>query len=174
MRTRRQESAVAPAHNREAVILFTVGDTRLAIAAAAVEEIRNTEGLRPLSTWSRLRTRIPKLAYVLERSGRSYPVVDACFHFQILPAAATRLLVLRHPAVAVLVQQIDRMAELTAIYAVPRAFTGEERAWYRGLALMADTRGDPQVVPVVNPEAFLTDAEARLLASAAAAKEAGT
>jgi len=52
------------------------------------------------------------------------------------------------------------MTEISALYALPHAFTGQERQWYRGLAVLAGTDGQPEVVPVVNPDAFATAAAA--------------
>jgi hypothetical protein len=63
-------------------------------------------------------------------------------------------MVLRSHPVAILVDSIDRMAEIEKILPLPRAFSGNERNWYTGLALMGEL-----VVPVVNMPAFLTPAE---------------
>jgi len=62
--------------------------------------------------------------------------------------------------------RIDRMAEIAAVYPLPRGFTGDERRWYRGLAYLDDS-----VIPVVEPTGFLTPEEFQRLdrASAAAA-----
>jgi chemotaxis signal transduction protein len=139
------------------VILFRVGESTFAIAASAVDEIRNTQGIKPapdaeLATGGTVR-------HTLVRNGRKYFVVDATAHFQMLPARATRLLVLRDAAVAVLVGDIDRMTELgEAIHVLPRAFRGAERNWYRGLAVL-EYGGVVQVVPVVNPESLLGKAD---------------
>ena len=64
--------------------------------------------------------------------------------------------------------RIDRMADISAVHALPLAFTGEERRWYRGLAYLDDS-----VVPVVEPTGFLTPEEFQRLdrASAAAASQ---
>jgi chemotaxis signal transduction protein len=67
-------------------------------------------------------------------------------------------MLLRHTPVAVKVDGIERMQEIHSIQALPEAFKGEERNWYRGLTLI-----DGQVVPVVRSEAFLTKAEVTLL-----------
>jgi len=67
-------------------------------------------------------------------------------------------MVLRNSPAAVIVDGIDHMQEIYSIQALPEAFSGEERRWYRGLTLIKG-----KVVPVVRPEAFLTKAEATLL-----------
>ena len=89
-----------------------------------------------------------------ERNKKNYLVVDANLHFHTPPTQATRILVLRNSSVAVLVDSIDRMCELTAVRKLPQAFSGEERQWYRGLTVVED-----KLIPVVNPQAFLSKAE---------------
>jgi chemotaxis signal transduction protein len=165
MSTRREMQKHA-ARRGEAVILFAVGGTTLAIAATAVEEIRNLEGLQPLTHSPAAQTRLSKVRHVLPREANSYYVVDANLHFRLFPSKPTRVLLLRGSVAAVLVDRIDRMAEISAIYALPRAFAGDERRWYRGLALVpTEANQDAGVVPVVNPDAFLTAAEVQLLDS---------
>jgi chemotaxis signal transduction protein len=136
---------------REAVILFTVGDTRFAIAAGAVEEIRSREGLAPLAS---LRGRTTGVRNTLERRGRRHFVIESDTHLGMLPTRLNRVLVLRGNSAAILVGSIDRMQEIHALYSLPRAFRGEERQWYRGLALLHDG-----VVPVLDPASFVEKAE---------------
>ena len=140
---------------QEAVILFMAGDTRFAIAAAAVEEICSLDGLAPLAQ----RGRANGVAHALERRGHRYLVVDANFHFEMLSSKPERVLVLCNSAVAILVGSVDRMQMLTAIHALPQGFRGEERQWYRGLACLPDG-----VVPVINPASFINKANRALLA----------
>lgn len=157
----------APKHagtRGEAIILFAVGGTTFAIAATAVDEIRNVEGLQPLAHSAVTQSRMSKVRHLLPRDSKNYYVVDANLHFRLFPSKPTRVLLLRRSAAAVLVDRIDRMAEITAVYALPRAFAGDERRWYRGLALLnTEANTAPSVVPVVNPDAFLTAAEVQLL-----------
>jgi chemotaxis signal transduction protein len=162
--TPQPETRKRVAHRSEPVIQFVVAGVTFAIAATAVEEIRNVEGLQPLETSAVLPARVAKARYRLERSGKAYCVVDATYHFHLLPSRATRILVLRRHAVAVLVDRIDLMAEISAIYVLPRAFTGEERQWYRGVALIPSAPGEQRLVPVVNPDAFLTKVETIMVA----------
>jgi chemotaxis signal transduction protein len=151
-------------HRSEPVILFAVAGVTFAIAATAVEEIRNVEGLQPLATSAVALAKLAKVRYRLERAGKAYCVIDGGYHFRLLPSHATRILVLRRHAVAILVDRIDLMAEISAIYVLPRAFTGEERQWYRGVALIPGAPGEQRLVPVVNPDGFLSKAEAILVA----------
>jgi hypothetical protein len=157
----------------EAVILFMVAATTFAISANAVEEIRSVDSLRPLAQSGT--TQRAKANFVLERAGKTYSVVDAGLYFGGSPALLPRLLVLRGCTVALLVEQIGLMTRIFALYALPRAFVGKERQWYRGLALLPGPggNGDCQVVPVVNPDVFLGQAEIATLRGRSRAKEAG-
>lgn len=129
-----------------------------AIGAVAVEEIRNTVGLQQIGDM-----RVPKVKYRLMRDGRNYWVVDASQYFHMLPAQATRVLLLRNSRTAVLVSHIDRMTEIGNILALPHAFCGEERTWYRGLAVLDATGDAPVVVPVVRADGFLSRDELKLV-----------
>jgi chemotaxis signal transduction protein len=162
MRISKKESRRARSAPREAVILFTAGATALAIAAQAVEEIRNRDGLEPFAPPFPLRS-LARVKHTLARGSRTWFVVDAAAHFGLAAGRPTRLLLLCHGAVAVEVDSVARMAEIATLHALPRAFTGEERRWYRGLALVGE-----DVVPVVSPEAFLSAAELSLLRASAA------
>ncbi len=135
----------------EAVILFVAAGHRFAIAASAVEEIRNTDTLRRVARG--------KIYAVMPREQGMCYVVDAAFHFHMLPLRPRRVLVLRNSAVALAIESVERIVQISALYALPRVFRGEERRWYRGLALV---EGD--VVPVVDQESFLSKAELAELA----------
>lgn len=156
-------------HRGEPVILFGVGDFMFAIAAAAVEEIRNTEGLQQCGISGDLH--VPKVQFLLKRDGRTYYIVDANRYFQIPPAHATRVLVLRNSRAALLVSHIDRMTEISNVLPLPRAFRGEERAWYRGLTVLDTADEIPVVVPLVRPESILTTAELQMLGAGESRKE---
>ncbi len=155
----------APRRAQETVILFSAGGMNFAIDARAVEEIRETAGLKNFASYA-FQDRFAKVKHTLERQGKTLFVVDACAHFRIREKQPTRVMVLRHAAVAVTLESIDGMQEIYAIHKLPLAFTGEERNWYRGLTLIKG-----RVVPVVRPEAFLSKAEAALLAAASPASE---
>jgi chemotaxis signal transduction protein len=141
----------------EPVILFFVANQMFAIAVDSVQEIRSTDSLagaaneieQPVS---------PKVRHTIERARRTYYVVNAGTHFGLPVTRPAFVLILRQLRVAVLVDRIERMAEVTAVHPLPGAFTGEERRWYRGLAYVDDV-----VVPVVEPTGFLTSEEFRLL-----------
>jgi chemotaxis signal transduction protein len=146
-----------PQAAREDVIVFAVGGYKLAIAAGAVKEIRGMDDLHAF-TLGGISARIAKLKYTLERNGTTYFVVDAAKHFQLPESNASRVLVLRNTPTGVLVHSTDRIIEISALHALPPAFTHEERGWYRGLAVV-----NGQVVPVVNHSAFLNRSELEIL-----------
>ena len=148
------------AHHGEPVILFAVGETTFAICAADVDEIRSVSGLEPLRA-GYLHAKFSKFKFKLQRERRTYFVVDANAHFHIPSTNHDRLLVLRDRPAAVLVDAIDRMTEISAIHPLPKSFTGEEREWYRGLAVLGEN-----VVPVVKAGAFLSKAEGTVLKAA--------
>jgi hypothetical protein len=56
------------------------------------------------------------------------------------------------------VDSTDRIIEISALHALPPAFTREERGWYRGLAVV-----NGLVVPVVNHNAFLNRPELEIV-----------
>ncbi len=129
------------------MVLFNTAGHSFAISATAVDEIRNLDDLHPLPGRG-------KLHGILERpQGRHY-VVDVAFHFHLSAIPVRRVLVLRNSSVALGVESVDRMAHMAVLYALPRAFRGEERAWFRGLALV-----EGRVVPVINRDAFFSKTE---------------
>lgn len=142
---------------RESVILFTVADFKFAIAAGAVNEIRSMEGLERFSPGGSHRA-LAKVDYTLQRNGVRFFVVNAARHFGLISLHPGRVLVLRNMAVAVLVDSTDRMMEISLLHSLPTAFNAEERNWYRGLAIL-----NGEVLPVINPEAFLAKGEAAVL-----------
>jgi len=152
----------------EAAILFAIGPQKFAIAASAVDRIHDLEGLESIPP--HVHPRLAKVRYTFERESRRYYVVDANLLFRILPSRHSRMMLL-HPAkndqagVALAVDGIDRMMSLPRIQSLPKAFHGDERSWYRGLAVV-----DGRVVPVVNPASVLNSAELMVLDSAVNAR----
>jgi chemotaxis signal transduction protein len=150
------------ARGPEQAIVFSVAHQSFVIAAESVQEIRSTDSLA--ATAIELdRIDLPKVRHTVERAHRIYYVVNACTHFSLPVSRPTLALVMRQLRVAVLVDSIDRMGEISGVYALPRAFSGEERRWYRGLAYL-----DDHVIPVVRPSGFLTPEEFRMLDHASA------
>jgi chemotaxis signal transduction protein len=151
MRSATQDSA-KPQRGRhpEQVILFSIGRQTFAIAAESVQEIRSTDSLAGAANEIDY-SELEKVRHTVERGRRTYYVVNGCMHFRLRVMRPTLAMILREFRVVVLVDGIDRMAEIPAVYPLPRAFSGEERAWYRGLAYLED-----HVIPVIHPGGFLT------------------
>ena len=159
---------------RENVILFTVSGFRFAIAASAVSEIRSMAGLEQFSMEDagadagagNGHKAVAKVDYTLQRNGVTVFVVNAARHFHLQVAKPSRVLVLRHTAAALLVDSTDRMMEISVLHSLPMAFGGEERSWYRGLAIL-----NGETLPVVNPAAFLNRGEVAVLRAMAMQKQ---
>jgi len=147
-------------HGRtEEVILFAVSGHTFAIAASAIGEIRSTDSFSSATSEIALRD-IPKVLHRLRRGRKWHYVVNACTHFDLPVSRPTLVLFLRHSCVAVLVDQIDRIETISRLMVIPPSFSGQERVWYRGLTLI-----DDNVVPVLNPDGFLTHNELAQLAA---------
>jgi len=146
----------------EAVILFCIANQTFAIAADAVQEIRSTDSLGGTAIEIE-QAEVPKVRHLVERARRTYYVVSGCAHFGLRVTRPTLVLILRQIRAAVLVDSIERMADVATIHPLPRGFQGEERKWYRGLTYL-----DDRVIPVINPGGFLTVEEFARLDQAAA------
>jgi chemotaxis signal transduction protein len=153
MRIAAEETRPRVARRGEPAILFSVGHQMFAISAQTVQEIRSTDGLAGEAS----EIKAPLLASVrhtLEHGRRNLYVVNACAHFDLPVARPALVLILRKIRVAVLVDRIERMADIPALYPLPKVFRGHERRWYRGLTYV-----DDQVIPVVDPQGFISAPE---------------
>jgi chemotaxis signal transduction protein len=150
------------ARHSEAVILFCIANQTMAIAADAVQEIRSTDSLGGAAIEIE-QADLPKVRHLVERARRTYYVVSGCAHFGLRVTRPTLVLILRQIRAAVLVDSIERMANISKIHPLPRGFEGEERNWYRGLTYL-----DDRVIPVIHPGGFLTVEEFARLDQAAA------
>jgi chemotaxis signal transduction protein len=167
MKIATQDSAKSRrARSTEAVILFCIGTQTFAIAADAVQEIRSTDSLATAAVEMEL-AEVPKVRHLVERSHRTYYVVSGCAHFGLRVTRPTLVLILRQIRTAVLVDSIERMADVASVHLLPQAFQGAERHWYRGLIYLED-----RVIPVIKPEGFLTPEEFARLDRAAKSIEA--
>jgi chemotaxis signal transduction protein len=146
----------------EDVILFSVCGTTLAIRAGAVDEIRNLDGLTPFR--ASFAANLKKVTHTLVREKKdpekTYFVVAGAAHFGLGSPSMSRVMVLRTGTAAVAVDAIDRMTQIALVHALPKAFSGQEREWYRGLAVC-----DGRVIPVVREEAFLSKGQLAMLAA---------
>ena len=136
---------------RETVVLFMVGGHRFAIAANAIEEIRGSERLMPLAPGAGGSRAV---RHTFDARGRRFLAVDAPLLFRMADAAPQHILVLGGADVGVLIGAVDRMHDIRELFPLPYALRGEERRWYRGLALI-----DGQITPVLDPAAFLPPRE---------------
>ena len=141
----------------EQVVLFRVSGQLFAVSSASVQEVRSVDSLAGVSTEIN-QPSIRKVRYVLRRGDKSVYVVNSALHFGLPADAAALIFVLRKTRTALLVESMERMATMTRLQALPLAYCQEERQWYRGLTAL-----DQNVIPVVNPEGFLTSEEFALL-----------
>ncbi|MDE3109684.1 MAG: chemotaxis protein CheW [Acidobacteriota bacterium] len=155
------KSAPRRARQPETVVLFYVANQMFAIAADAVQEIRSTDSLAG-SAIEIDQIEIGKVRHTVERGHRTYFVLNAGMHFGLPVTRPTLVLILRKLRVAVLIDRIERMAEIYGVHPLPLAFAGDERRWYRGLAQIDDL-----VIPVIRPDGFLSEEEFRTLDLAA-------
>jgi chemotaxis signal transduction protein len=137
--------------------LFSVANQTFVIAAESVQEIRSTDSLAGTAIELE-QSELPKVRHMVERAHRTYFVVNAGLHFGLPVTRPTLVLILRQLRAAILVDHIERMAKISTVHALPRAFSGQERQWYRGLAYL-----DDRVMPVIRPNGFLTPEEFRQL-----------
>jgi chemotaxis signal transduction protein len=141
----------------EQIILFRVGGQLFAISSASVQEVRSADSLGG-STTELSQPGLRKVRHVVRRGGDTVYVINGAMHFGLPATPATLVFVLRHTRTALLIDGIEKMTTMTRLQALPKAFCHEERQWYRGLTTL-----DQSVVPVVEPEGFLTPEEMALL-----------
>lgn len=150
MRTTVHEVARTYGRRPEQVIFFIISNQAFAIAADAVKEIRSTDGLAGAVAECES-PEVPKVHHFIERTNQPYYVVNGCEHFHLAVTRPSLALVLRQFRVALLVDSVERIGEIRAVYPLPLAFSGAERIWYRGLAYVED-----RITPVVQPAGFLS------------------
>ncbi len=141
----------------EQIILFRVSGQLFAVSSASVQEVRSVDSLAGAAKEIDQPT-LRKVRHVIRRGEKALYVVSGAAHFGLPAASAGLVFVFRKTRTALLVDGIDKMATMTRLQALPLAYCHEERAWYRGLTAL-----DQNVIPVVNPEGFLTAEEFALL-----------
>jgi chemotaxis signal transduction protein len=141
----------------EQIILFRVSGQPFAVSSASVQEVRGVDSLSGVATEVNLPA-LRKVRHVVRRNDKALYVVNGAAHFGLPPTSAGLVFVLRKTRTALLVDGIDKMATMTRLQALPLSYCHEERLWYRGLTAL-----DQNVIPVVNPEGFLTEEEFALL-----------
>jgi chemotaxis signal transduction protein len=148
---------IPPKGRTEQIILFRVGGQLFAVSSASVQEVRGVDSLAGAST-EISQTSLRKVRHVVRRGDRSLYVVNGAAHFGLPASPAALVFVFRKTRTALLIDGIEKMATMTRLQALPLAYCHEERQWYRGLTAL-----DQSVIPVVNPEGFLSPEELELL-----------
>jgi hypothetical protein len=145
----------AQARRGEAAVVFRAGGYRFIISSAEIAEVRDLSPQQAKSGLagdpglpSSAAGRLPRT--IASRSSlRQLPVVLADSVFGAGATLPMQLLVLAHRGVAVAIDRIEGVTELREMVALPRAFHGPERRWYRGLVLL-----EGKILPVVNAAVF--------------------
>jgi chemotaxis signal transduction protein len=144
----------------EQIIVFRVCGQLFAVSSACVQEVRSKDSLSGASTQISA-PGLRKVRHVVRRGDKSLFIVNAAVHFDLPYSPGTLVFVLRKTRTALLVDGIEKMTAMTRLQALPQSFWHEERLWYRGLTVL-----DQSVIPVVNPEGFLSREELALLDAA--------
>jgi len=150
----------APEPRTEQIILFRVSGQTFAISSASVQEVRSVDNIAGMAQ-DLPDSSIGKVRHSIRRGDRTLYIVNAALHFGLRPEPAALVFFLRRTRTALLVDGIEKMTTMSRLQALSQAFQGEERSWYRGLTAL-----DQAVIPVVQPEGFLSLAELTLLESA--------
>jgi chemotaxis signal transduction protein len=144
----------------EKIILFRVGEQIFAISSSSVQEVRSVDGFAGLTKEISV-PGLKKVRHTVQRGDRTVFVVNAALHFGMLQTHSTLIFVLRGTRTALLIDGIEQMTSMIHLQALPLAFCNEERQWYRGLTTL-----DQTIVPVVDPDGFLSGQELALLDAA--------
>jgi chemotaxis signal transduction protein len=156
----RLQAPVNPrAARTEQIILFRAGGQIFAVSSSSVQEVRGVDTIAATAAEVSQPT-VRKVRHAVRRGDKIFYVVNGAIHFGLPVAAAALVFVLRKTRTALLIEGIERMATMTRLQALPLTYCHEERQWYRGLTAL-----DQNVIPVVNPEGFLTEEELALLDS---------
>jgi chemotaxis signal transduction protein len=134
----------------EQIIVFRLCGQLFAVSSASVQEVRSKDSLSGVSVEINA-PGLRKVRHVVRRGDRSLFVVNGAVHFDLPFSPGALVFVLRKTRTALLVDGIEKMTSMTRLQALPQSFCHEERSWYRGLTAL-----DQEVIPVVNPEGFLS------------------
>jgi chemotaxis signal transduction protein len=141
----------------EQIILFRVSGQLFAVSSGSVQEVRSVDSLAG-SAAEITAPGLKKVRHIVRRGDKSLFVVNAALHFGLPVTAGLLVFVLRRTRTALLIDGIEKMTTMTRLQALPQAYCNEERIWYRGVTAL-----EQNVIPVVNPEGFLTSEELALL-----------
>jgi CheW-like domain len=141
----------------EQIIVFRIGGQLFAVSSASVQEVRSVDTLAGMAQ-ELPETGVRKVRYTVRRSEGFRYVVNGGIHFGLPPSPASLVFFLRNTRIALLIDAIERMTSMTRLQALSHAFCHDERFWYRGLTVL-----DQTVIPVVDPNGFLSLEELSLL-----------
>jgi chemotaxis signal transduction protein len=163
----------SPAVRTEQIILFRISGQLFAVSSGSVQEVRSVDSLAG-SAAEITAPGLSKVRHIVRRGDKSLFVVNGALHFGLPVTPGLLVFVLRRTRTALLVDGIEKMTTMTRLQALPQAYCNQERTWYRGVTAL-----DQNVIPVVNPEGFLTSEEIALLENsqfpaASAVKTAGS
>jgi len=144
----------------EQIILFRVSGQTFAISSASVQEVRSVDNIAGMAQ-DLPESTIRKVRHSIRRGDRTLYIVNAALHFGLPPQPASLVFFLRRTRTALLIDGIEKMTTMSRLQALSLAFQGDERTWYRGLTAL-----DQTVIPVVQPDGFLSLQELTLLESA--------
>jgi chemotaxis signal transduction protein len=147
----------SPALRTEQIILFRVSGQLFAVSSGSVQEVRSVDSLAG-SAAEITAPGLKKVRHIVRRGDKSLFVVNAALHFGLPVIPGLLVFVLRRTRTALLIDGIEKMTTMTRLQALPQAFCNEERTWYRGVTAL-----EQNVIPVVNPEGFLTSEEIAVL-----------
>jgi chemotaxis signal transduction protein len=150
----------------EQIILFRISGQTFAISSASVQEVRSVDNIAGMAR-DLPESHLRKVRHSIRRGDRTLYIVNAAVHFGLQPQPASLVFFLRRTRTALLIDGIDKMTTMTRLQALSLAFQGEERSWYRGLTAL-----DQTVVPVINPEGFLSLEELTRLETAQCSADA--
>jgi len=144
----------------EQIILFRASSEIFAISSGSVQEVRSVDSVTG-SPVTISEPSLTKVRHALRRGDKNIYIVNTATHFGLRASSPALIFLLRKSRVALLIDSIEKMTTMTRLQALPGAFCHQERVWYRGLTVL-----DQNVIPVVNPNGFLTADELFLLDAA--------
>lgn len=144
----------------EQIILFRISGQVFAISSASVQEVRSVQNIAAMAR-ELPDSPLPKVRHSVLHGDRTQYIVNGALHFGLPPRAASLVFFLRRTRTALLVDAIEKMTTMSRLQALSLAFQGDERAWYRGLTTI-----DQAVIPVIQPDGFLSLQELSLLEAA--------
>lgn len=160
------QPAKGAAGRSEQMILFRIGQQIFAISASSVQEIRSSDAFSGIAA-DVPEPSLRKVTYVPRRGRPPIYIVHGGLHFGLSLPQGALVFLLRNRRSALRVDSIERMAAFSRLMALPNAFFGEERNWYRGFVAL-----DDGIVPVVNPDGLLRPDELEQLEALASAAPA--